>query len=379
MDLMEYLKECIINDLSPVGIEAIHDAQTDFIIKFIKINNSRIVIDYGCGNFRLFNAIKRNNIDIEKYYGIDINANEVPCDGKCLFITEKEIDKIDIESCDLVVVCNVLHEIQIMKMLDVFENARQKLKRNGKLLIIDLGKLKKGELEAVPLINFDFELYLKYKNHSFLTKNNNTITVFEFEKIDIHDYMLNSYIFERLFVNKRDTLSHFAIHMLKSKDYLKEEKNDVYANIEKMISEIGLQNVPENIILGYLMYQGSAANEKLYNYNHFKRKKGTFSEVFNSKEITVLIIYSVSYFEIFNDYMSVNDVFTLLKEYFNYDTIRWTVEHAINDCRYFFPLTDERILTITEEIDKFMDTNIDLEQTVAEIKEKIKIFYKLLN
>lgn len=162
-DILIYLKECIENDISPADFDLIEDSQTKWIMDKIQDISKRKkvvkILDYGCGNMRLYNALSKTNISFI-YDGCDFVKPEILRTGflnsNCSFIDLKKIAYAKRNNYDIICLQNVIHEISILSFVEILLNVKLLLKDDGEFLLVDMSVLPKGELLGLPY--FDYEI-----------------------------------------------------------------------------------------------------------------------------------------------------------------------------------------------------------------------------
>lgn len=358
-----------------MSIQNTKDSQMHFIVEQILINQVKVIVDIGCGNCRLYKALCDRSYDFENYIGIDKEPTEIDnlhYNNNYQFILEKDETSIPQRIADMVVICNVIHELTIIEMLKMLEMSRQILKTDGKLLIVDMSILPNGELEAVPLIYEDFsESKISFVNMSFQSRNGYPILAMIAIKSQIDDYVLMSKKLRLLFIQKRDSFSHYAIY------FCKHPNDPVNGTI---FAKLGLLTTADREnILGYLIYIAGAANVKLIDYNRSSKTTHDFVSPdggFNKKQldeiaysgiITNIVILSEVYFQVRNKYITVNELFEEMRETYLLEDIKIAIEQAIDVCQYFFPLSEsQRQLQQTNYVTDFLNANPELEDIIWE-------------
>jgi SAM-dependent methyltransferase len=353
-----------------------------FIVEQILINQVKVIVDIGCGNCRLYKALCDRSYDFEKYIGVDKKPTEIDnlhYNNNYQFILENDETSIPQRIADIVVICNVIHELTIIEMLKMLEMSRQILKTDGKLLIVDMSILPNGELEAVPLIYEDFsESKISFVNLSFQSRNGYPILAMVAIKSQIDDYVLMSKKLGMLFAQKRDSFSYYAIYFCKHPDA---PINDT------ILAKLGLlKTADRENILGYLIYIAGAANVKLIDYNRFSKtthdfvlpdgrlNKKQLDEIVYSDIITNIIILSEVYFQVRNKYITVNELFEEMRETYLFEDIKLAIEHAIDVCQYFFPLSEsQRQLQQTNYVTDLLNANPELEEIIWERVKHIPV------
>jgi ubiquinone/menaquinone biosynthesis C-methylase UbiE len=381
IDYISYLKECVIDNTTPASFERTKDAQLKYIIQQISSFGAKTILDYGCGNCRVYNALCENKLVFDKYVGIDINKPIINesyySKSNFSFFYTKDALSLPSDFFDYVIVCNVFHEIQILDMLYIIETSRQLLKSGGHLMILDMSILPKGELEAVPLIYEDFsDQNIPCDNYSFESHGGYPILALSIQKEDILDYLELEEKIVHLFTSKQIGYSRFAIMFCKG----------VAENSEKILKKLGLNSATgKSNLLGYLTYQSGLSTVKLTEYSisskqphGFVTSDGKFDKdyldsiVYNDI-ITELIILSEVYCQGYGRYITIKEVFSELSRKYDLQDIKLAIIHAVAPCDYFFPLTNENRLLkqVDETVTPYLTRNPRVEDEIESRINKI--------
>ncbi|HXP50767.1 MAG TPA: AAA family ATPase [Bacteroidia bacterium] len=126
------------------------DGQVDIFIQSLKDKTHIEMLDYGAGKGRVGMAIMNDrdlNEKIDYYYALEPESKyhgkleEIP--GINRIYTEKE--ELPDDNFDIVLMCNVLHEIEPQYWFDIFVKIEKTLNDEGSLIIIEDLLLPKGE------------------------------------------------------------------------------------------------------------------------------------------------------------------------------------------------------------------------------------------
>ena len=145
-----FMAQCFSN---PEVIESSNpkDTQVEALKKSILLNLSKstsVLLDFGAGKGRLFEQLKADYNFIDK---ISYNALEPEIDfherlkslgANNIYKTYKDLPD---DYFDIVVLCNVLHEINIDEWVQTLNKIIKSIKSNGFLIIIEAKTLTKGE------------------------------------------------------------------------------------------------------------------------------------------------------------------------------------------------------------------------------------------
>lgn len=180
-DLLGFIEACLGGDPQPADWDLINDAQTRAVLRVIAEHDGTSdggpsVVDIGCGNLRLLNAMSSQLPDIPwSYVGVDISPPEIP-PGE--WNRERRVQVIELaaydapSSADVVVVQNVTHELSTWDIIDLLVMAKRTLRPTGVLVFSDLGFLPFGEPRFVPLVPAELDaLFDGATQYDFTTKS----------------------------------------------------------------------------------------------------------------------------------------------------------------------------------------------------------------
>jgi len=126
------------------------DAQVDIFIKVLKEQSNIKILDFGAGKGRVGMAILHNkelSSKIEYYYALEPQAKyheEIKkVNGVKKIFTNN--DELPPNTFDVILLCNVLHEIEPQFWFNIFNKIHKSLNDNGSLIIIEDKHLPKGE------------------------------------------------------------------------------------------------------------------------------------------------------------------------------------------------------------------------------------------
>ena len=259
--LSKYLKECIINDLSPADFNLIRDGQTQWIIEKIallsKNKDSVSIFDYGCGNMRLYNALSQMDFEFD-YIGVDFEANTViekivAENDNCRFICLSKLQDLERNTIDIVCLSNVIHEISIMDFVEIMFNSKLLLKEEGHFLLLDMSVLPQGELLGLPYFPDEILDLFAPIDYAFSTKSGYPIIACDIEQNEIK---LPHNILEKLYfiiMKKRDEFSFLPLTFMDK--YGVEFFNTKFKRVHSKMNNEDL--------LGYTLYLSGLANYRL--------------------------------------------------------------------------------------------------------------------
>lgn len=126
------------------------DAQVDIFKKTFSEKPSVKLLDYGAGKGRVGTAIlhdKELNQKIEYYYALEPEATLHEEIKKVTNVKQifSDSEALPASTFDIVLLCNVLHEIEPQKWFKILDKIYESLHDNGSLIIIEDKQLPKGE------------------------------------------------------------------------------------------------------------------------------------------------------------------------------------------------------------------------------------------
>ena len=162
--LSRFASECLVAPES-IGGGSRDDPQVNLIRQALKTRSGvKTILDFGAGQGRLIETIyagadksERNLID---YFAFETNEKSVSkCKAACIslvdekervFSSDAELHKhLPDNSVDLVVLCNVLHELEPTAWIDIFTNTagiiQRVLKPEGHVLVVEDHAMPRGE------------------------------------------------------------------------------------------------------------------------------------------------------------------------------------------------------------------------------------------
>ena len=168
--IYSFYQECLRNEPGVASMELIGDSQTKQLLDAIfALGNDVSILDYGCGNLRLLNAL-RTRPEAWTYKGLDLEdpaltrAQEIAALGD----SDERVRRSSFSSFDghrrnpskhdVAVVLNVFHELPIVAMATVVEDLRRSLREDGRVLLMDTVLLPEGEPRFVPMYPWEVEL-----------------------------------------------------------------------------------------------------------------------------------------------------------------------------------------------------------------------------
>ena len=152
-----------------------------FILKQVKLNRNSRILDIGCGRGKILSDLSNKLKLSKKPIGLDIENH----DDKSRKIIFKKEDALSFVSktkinFDLILIKQTIHLLKRKNIIKLLTNCRNKLKQNGKIIILSLDP-KKNEIPSFSLmkkklkisLNEDkklFSLILKIKTKIIIKK-----------------------------------------------------------------------------------------------------------------------------------------------------------------------------------------------------------------
>lgn len=350
--LINYLEQALRTELSVAPFELAQDSQTKWVVSRLEKRSGEIhLLDYGCGNLRLLNAIrKRDELHRVRYFATDKNAPEITqsTDSPYKFIGVHKIRTLSIETIDVVVLMNVVHELSLLDFADAIESARRLLKPDGELLLIDMAMLPEGEFRALPYYPWEISsLFLESFDSSYISKSGIPVVAMSVPKSGIPIYAQFIHRLCNLVLEKREDYCKLACVLPYKRDN---------PEIERILNRFSL-NKDEVFDLGYLMLMSGFANFRIREHLD-DQTKPSYEEISIAAEAVLRF-----FFKYCDTYESYPTFFTLLNELgalHSYRSLSHCVGYMSGGVPAFFFLLDEENLgesklKPTEALDVFED------------------------
>lgn len=348
----KYIEEAIqyTNDVSP--FEHCFDSQTQWVIHKIKENIKKDIkiIDYGCGQLRLLNALNKEGLLSEiNYFATDIKSPDMTNLENLPFVfkTIQETKQMTNSSIDVAVLMNVIHEISILDIVEIIETIRRLLSPDGKIFLVDIAVLPKGEYRALPFYPWELtSLFRNSNDFSYISKGGIPIVALEIPHSTIPVYTEMAYNLCELIVEKRDLYASLAC-MLPSRSSNRKINNW----LKKMSLEFG-----DGYILSYLMLLSGFANFRFIEYSSIPDP--SYTEICDAAE--AILRWYFKYRERYNIEPKYFLVFDELGDKFSYFVLSSTLKQLSNFIgSFFFPFYSDnmgdQILRASESLDIFED------------------------
>jgi len=257
--LLKYLQGAVQYENGVASFQLCQDSQTRWLIdKLGELNLEKIeLLDYGCGQLRLLNAVKKSGLLSKiKYSATDIcpptlSATE---DLPFVFRTPLETKSLSAKSLDVAVIMNVVHEIPLLDFAHIVETVRRLLKDTGKFLIVDMAVLPEGEFRSLPYYPFELKkLFFESNDCSYTSKSGVPVVALEIPSTGIPIYPQFRQKLRNLVSEKRDSYCDLAcsLHLQK-----------INPRIRALLEHLSL-NHGDAHDLGYLMLMSGFANYRL--------------------------------------------------------------------------------------------------------------------
>jgi SAM-dependent methyltransferase len=236
--ILQFYRECLQPSAPVANVDLIRDSQTRGVLEEIFKGNSPVdILDYGCGELRLLNALLSNHSAQRwTYHGADIEdpSSKYAALVDRLRAVENLQERWTVgtladasrmhERFDAVVLMNVVHELPIVDLASIIENLRHVLRPNGHLLLVDTVYLPEGEPRFVPFYPWEIEvLFPDGMDRSYVSRSGVPIIFYTVPQSGLPCFHFLPEHLDNLVSQKRDIWSHLAIH-LAQRDFTKERK-----------------------------------------------------------------------------------------------------------------------------------------------------------
>lgn len=261
--LLNYLRDAVRYDNAVAPFELCHDSQTQWLVGKLKEQEGEKLdlLDYGCGNLRLLNALHEVGLlGRMRYVATDLSPpTRKPTDDiPFVFKTPQETRRLPAASLDVAVLMNVVHEIPTLEFSDIIETIRRLLKKNGTLFLVDMAVLPEGEYRALPYYPWELEsLFFDCVDCSYASKSGVPVVALEIPASAIPIYSQFVTLLAHLLMVKRDLYSELACSL---------SSRETSPSINELLCRLSL-NHGDAHDLGYLMLMSGFANYKLIEWN----------------------------------------------------------------------------------------------------------------
>ena len=350
---IKYMENVVQFENTVAPFDLCRDSQTQCVVDLIEkiCQKESKILDYGCGNLRLLNALCEKPEILKRitYVATDVSPPNIDKKKKLpyTFKTLKEIKKTTLAFFDVIVVMNVIHEISINEFTELVETARRLLKVSGKLLLIDMAILPVGEYKSLPFYPWEIEcLFFNSNNLSYKSKSGIPVVALEIDTISIPIYQQFKYRLIQLVTEKRDFYSMLACSLHSRIDNPK---------ICNWLFKFSL-NHGDVHDLTYLMLISGFANFRLIEEK--KSSSSSFKEIATAAEAILKW-----FFKFWENNKYLPNYFTLMNKLgreYTYKVLTTTISYMSDQIGTFFlSLTNENLglseLTPSESLDVFED------------------------
>lgn len=118
------------------------------------------------------------------------------------------------EKFDVIVVMNVLHEVAIVEISNIIENARRSIAEEGLVIVVDTLFVPEGEPRFVPYYKDELKiLFNQYEDKSYCTKSGIPILFYVIEGIRLPCFHNLPTYLRDILEKKRDDLSQLSVEI----------------------------------------------------------------------------------------------------------------------------------------------------------------------
>ncbi|RZM19532.1 MAG: class I SAM-dependent methyltransferase [Pedobacter sp.] len=348
--LIGFFKETL-NKVAPVaGADLYFDKQCQSIIKELSEFQKPVdLLDYGCGNLRLLNALSKSNIPLPeiRYCGTDLKQPST--EGRKLlnesaeFVSIPELHKKPTARFDAAVLMNVIHEISLHDMAVIFEDIRRLLKPGGLFLLVDMSVLPEGEPLALPFFSWELaDLFQAYTDCSYTSKTGIPVIFTKIKKEDIYYFPKILEKLTTLVQLKRNTFSDIACRL--NEPGLKKRYGDLLHKLSLSGDKV--------YDLGKLMLMSGHAN---YRWMEQANRGYPPRDDIENAAIAILELFFDSW-QNRKDIISANNIFESLGAAHNYESLAAALKVMTQFGGFFFPVHEpHKPLNASESLEAFQD------------------------
>ncbi|HEY4325131.1 MAG TPA: class I SAM-dependent methyltransferase [Mucilaginibacter sp.] len=348
--LIGFFKETL-NKLPPVaGTDLYYDKQCQGILKELsELTGPVELLDYGCGNLRLLNAISKSNLKLPeiRYCGTDLQ--QPSAEGRKLledtarFAGIQDLRKESPARFDLAVLMNVIHEISLYDMAVIFEDIRRLLKPGGIFLLVDMSVLPEGEPLALPFFSWELtDLFRVYTDRSYSSKTGIPVIFTKIKREDIYYFPKMLAKLTSLVQLKRNTFSDIACRL--NEPGLQKRYGDLLSKLSLSGDKI--------YDLGKLMLMSGHANYRwMEQANRGFPPQGSIEDA----AVAILQLFFDSWINR-KDIVSANDIFEELGGEHPYESLASALKFMTQFGGFFFPVHEPQLpLVASESLEAFQD------------------------
>jgi hypothetical protein len=220
-NLLNYIFDVFSGIIYKPNSDDIDHVYFNIIAKYISEDGltNRSILDFGCGDFRLPRALRKENIHF-KYMGTDIKAPTINGESYSWpFVETSNVTSSPIGYYDYGIMVNVLHELSVLEFANSIEFLRSHLHDNGKLIIVEKSILSHGEPLAIPLYPQEIgSLFAQVEDLSYHDDHNQIVSVIIVDKEDIAPYIFNDIIIRLMLRKKLLTLASIVYKLTHKRD-----------------------------------------------------------------------------------------------------------------------------------------------------------------
>jgi len=350
--LLRFFKETL-SKMPPVApAELFYDRQCKEIIRELGIYQRSIeLLDYGCGNLRLLNGLlnAKEYLPAITYTGTDVNQPDKTArrllSSPQQFREIADLRKTVSNQFDVIVLMNVIHEIPLFQLANIFEDIRRFLKPDGILLLVDMSILPEGEPLALPFFSWEFTAIFKaYEDKSYTSKTGIPVIFLKIKKSDLYYYPIFLAELTELIQVKRNTFSDIACRLNDPK------KLREYRDLLPKLSLSG----DEVYDLGKLMLMCGHAN---YRWMEEQNRKRPDNKQVAEAAIAILKLFFDTFHQSGKN-ISPDDIFDTLGSDQAYESLSLALYFmSANFGGFFFPITkaSSEPLVPAESLEAFQD------------------------
>lgn len=349
---LKYLEDAVRYDEGVAPFELCYDSQAQWVVGKLKAQefDEASLLDYGCGNLRLLNAIhKAGLLSRIRCIGSDISSPVVPSTETIPFDFKmpQDLKRLPVASFDVAVIMNVIHEVSISDFSDIVETIRRLLKPSGRLLLVDMAILPEGEYRALPYYPWELEsIFFECCDCSYTSRSGVPVVALEIPASSIPVYKQFERNLLKLIQEKRDFYSELACSL---------SSRDSNPRINELLGRFSL-NHGDAHDLGYLMLMSGFANFKLI--EHKAMPRSSHDEISDAAE--AILRWFFDYWEEKNELPRYFSALNALGGDHPYTALTDAMSHMSGHVGSFFmPMTNENFglqkLTPSESLDVFED------------------------
>jgi len=319
--------------------------------KLNEIKGSIRLLDFGCGNLRLLNALeKAKELGRIEFCATDILKPELP-EGKALdfsYVDQKDLVALPARSFDVIVLMNAVHELQLIDFAKAIETIRRLLKVDGKLLLVDMAFLPEGEFRSLPYYPWEVTgLMLSADDESYNSKSGVPVVAMSVPRNGIPAFPQFLDGLGKLVLQKRNDFCQLAAKLHSCEDA---------KSMDALLSRLSL-NKGRIHDLGYLLVMSGLANLRFLEHQDFRRET-SYKKISLAAEAILRL-----FFEVWNKErrkITFNEILEQLGPSHSYESLSIAMGSMTAGIpSFFFPLQSKSLgsseLQPSETLDMFED------------------------